>query len=146
MKCIAVTDSAQLAECLRIRTEVFVKEQGVSIDLEVDEYDASPTACRHFLALDEGAPVGASRWRAYKHGVAKLQRIAVLAAYRGRSVGRLLVRAMEADAAAQGYSEAILDAQCSAEAFYVKLGYEKVSDETFYDAGILHVRMRHSLV
>ncbi|MCC3373204.1 GNAT family N-acetyltransferase [Cohnella sp. REN36] len=146
MNCIAVNDSEQLAAGLRIRTEVFVREQGVPMDLEVDEFDASPDACRHFLALDGETPIGAARWRPYKPGAAKLQRIAVLADHRGKSVGRLLVRAMEADAAARGCTEAILDAQCSAEAFYAKLGYEKVSDETFLDAGILHVRMRHALV
>lgn len=145
MECKRVTEQKELEGCLAVRMEVFVKEQGVSPEEEVDEYDASPAACRHFLVTDEDRPVGAARWKTYEPGVAKLQRIAVKLPYRGRAIGRLLVQAMERDASALGYREAILDAQCSAEAFYAKLGYETVSSEPFYDAGILHVRMRKAL-
>ncbi|CAI6081269.1 GNAT family N-acetyltransferase [Cohnella sp. JJ-181] len=145
MNCKWVTERSELESCLAVRMEVFVKEQGVPPEEEVDEYDASPAACRHFLATDEGVAVGAARWKTYEPGVAKLQRIAVKLSYRGRSVGRLLVRTMEQDAAALGYRSVILDAQCSAEAFYAKLGYATISDEPFYDAGILHVRMSKHL-
>lgn len=145
MDCKLVTTPAELEQSLAVRMEVFVKEQGVSSEEEVDRHDASPAASRHFLATDAGAPVGAGRWIIYEPGTAKLQRIAVKRSYRGRSVGRQLVQAMERDAAQLGFGEAILDAQCSAEAFYAKLGYETISQEPFYDAGILHVRMRKPL-
>ncbi|MBB6638328.1 GNAT family N-acetyltransferase [Cohnella thailandensis] len=142
MNCARITTEEQLKQAQYVRNEVFVKEQQVDPELEWDEYDASPAACRHYLATDEdGTPIGASRWKEYEPGIAKLQRIAVLKPYRGRSVGRLLVEAMEEGARREGYSGAVLDAQCSAEAFYHKLGYKTLSPDIFLDAGIPHVRM-----
>ncbi|MFC3801269.1 GNAT family N-acetyltransferase [Cohnella sp. GCM10012308] len=145
MECKLVTEQSELEMGLSVRMEVFVQEQGVSPDEEVDGYDVSPSACRHFLVTDEGRPAAAARWKTFEPGIAKLQRIAVRLPYRGRSIGRLIVSAMEEDAAKLGYESAILDAQCSAEAFYQKLGYATISAEPFYDAGILHVRMSKNL-
>lgn len=145
MECKAITEQSELKQALAVRMEVFVQEQGVSPEEEVDEYDASPSACRHFLVTEGGRAVAAARWKTYEPGVAKLQRIAVRRLYRGRSIGRLIVSAMERDAAACGFARVILDAQCSAEPFYAKLGYATISAEPFYDAGILHVRMSKAL-
>ncbi|THF74604.1 GNAT family N-acetyltransferase [Cohnella fermenti] len=142
MNCKRITTEDQLEQARAVRFEVFVKEQHVSPELEWDEYDVSPSACRHYLATDaDGTPIGAARWKEYEPGIAKLQRIAVLKPHRGRSVGRLLVEAMEKGARQEGFSGAVLDAQCSAEAFYRKLGYETLSPDIFLDAGIPHVRM-----
>ncbi|MNN97524.1 putative N-acetyltransferase YjcF [compost metagenome] len=52
---------------------------------------------------------------------------------------------MEELARELGLEASILDAQCQAENFYKKLGYEVISTEPFYDAGILHVRMQKML-
>ncbi|WP_019006142.1 GNAT family N-acetyltransferase [Cohnella laeviribosi] len=145
MKCVKVTNEAQLNDCLRIRKTVFVEEQGVPEDLELDEYDTVDGSCRHWLVLSEGKAVAAGRWREYEPGTAKFQRIAVLLPFRGLGVGRKLIEAMEEDAKASGYGKAVLDSQCAAERFYRKLGYVTVSAEPFYDANILHVRMEKSL-
>ncbi|RUS45774.1 GNAT family N-acetyltransferase [Cohnella sp. AR92] len=142
MICKRITTEEQLKQAQYVRGEVFVKEQNVSPELEWDEYDVSPEACRHYLAIDDdGTPIGASRWKEYEPGIAKLQRIAVLKPHRGRSIGRLLVETMEEGARQEGFKGAILDAQCSAEAFYHKLGYKTLSPDIFMDAGIPHVRM-----
>lgn len=147
MRGLKVENERELNDCKAIRKAVFVDEQGVPERLEWDEYDENPQACHHWLALDDdGRPAGTARWREYEPGTAKLQRIAVLPAYRGKSVGRLLVSSMEGEARALGCAKAVLDAQCSAEMFYRKLGYATISGEPFYDADILHVRMEKSLV
>lgn len=140
-----VTTQEQLEECFNIRVTVFVKEQNVPREEELDEYDESPKACRHFLVRDGSRPVGTSRWKVYEEGVAKLQRIAVMKDYRSKGIGRLLVIAMEEDAKQQGMHTAILDGQCTAEGFYHRLGYKTESTEPFLDAGILHVRMSKEL-
>lgn len=140
---IAVLADTQerLEQCLAVRSKVFVDEQQVPLDLEIDGYDASPEACRHWLVLDGSEPAAAGRWIPYGDGQAKLQRIAVYKHYRGQGLGMLLVEAMERDAAERGCAESILDAQVQAEPFYKKLGYRTISEETFLDAGIEHVRM-----
>jgi Predicted acyltransferase len=135
----------KLKQAFAIRMEVFVKEQGVPADIELDEYDASPEACRHFVAYSDGKPIAAGRFKDYETGVAKMQRIAVLKDYRGTGVGRRLLIAMEEEAKRAGYRESVLDAQRTAEAFYAKAGYATESTEPFLDAGIWHVRMRKRL-
>jgi predicted GNAT family N-acyltransferase len=145
MKCIPITTDVFLQQAFNIRFKVFVEEQGVPRDLEMDEYDESTEACHHFLVTDDGLPIATGRWKEYEPGTAKMQRIAVLKPKRGLGVGKFLLLGMEADAKRMDYHSSVLDAQCSAETFYQKLGYVTESIEPFLDANILHVRMRKSL-
>ncbi len=142
---MAVHTEEQLRSCFAVRIRVFVEEQGVSPEEEMDDYDASPSAARHFLIMHGNEPAAAARWIMYDGKTAKLQRIAVMKPYRGYGIGRQIIQAMEEDVRAQGVPAIILDAQTHAEAFYEKLGYRTVSEEPFLDAGIRHVRMRKEL-
>jgi predicted GNAT family N-acyltransferase len=141
MKVIPVTNEEELKECFAIRINVFVDEQKVPEDEELDEYDESPEACAHLLLLDEDKPIATGRWKVYEEGTAKLQRIAVLKEHRRGGIGRLLIQALEDHAREAGMKKAVLDGQCQAEGFYHKLGYRTLPGEPFLDAGILHVRM-----
>ncbi len=145
MKVVKIETDEQLKDAFAIRVEVFVNEQGVPRELELDELDVSPEACNHFLLLEEERPVATGRFKNYEPSVAKMQRIAVLQSSRGLGVGKFLLLAMEAEAKSMGYRYSLLDAQCTAEDFYLKLGYVTESEEPFLDAGIRHVRMRKSL-
>ncbi|MDF2652367.1 MAG: yyaT [Paenibacillus sp.] len=146
MKVITVTNEQDLQKCLKIRTEVFVKEQGVAEEQEVDDYDQSPDSCIHFLLLnEEGYPIGASRMKPYETEGVKLQRIAVLQKERGKGLGRLLLNAMEQKAVGEQAKYAVLDAQVQAVPFYSKQGYIVSSKIPFYDAGIEHLQMRKQL-
>ncbi|MEX2461823.1 MAG: GNAT family N-acetyltransferase [Paenibacillaceae bacterium] len=145
MKIIRVRSMEELNQCFIIRKEVFVEEQGVPADIEIDEYDITPDACAHTLVLSEGKPVGTGRWRAYNEDTAKLQRLAVLKSNRGSGLGKSLIQALEKQASDAGYLFCILDGQCQAEAFYHKLGYVTISEQPFEEAGIMHVRMQKTL-
>lgn len=145
MKCIHVHTEEQLQQAFAIRIEVFVNEQGVPRELEMDEYDDSPTACHHYLVVEDEMPVATGRFKEFEPGLAKMQRIAVRKPYRGTGVGKLLLLGMEEEAKRLGFQASILDAQCSAEDFYRKLGYVTLSNEPFLDADIWHVRMRKSI-
>lgn len=145
MQLTHVTNAEELQQCFQIRKEVFVYEQGVAEDLEWDDKDQTPNSCHHMLLIKDNIPIGTARWYGYDSSTAKLQRVAVLKEYRGIGAGKELILGMEEDARQKGYTFSMLDAQCQAEEFYQKLGYEVISDEPFYDAGILHVRMRKSL-
>ena len=142
---VRVTTEEQLQMGLDIRTKVFVEEQNVPAEEEIDEYDVISPNVYHILILDEGVPVATGRLIYYKADTAKMQRIAVLQGYRTKGYGRVLLLAMEELARELGLVASILDAQCQAEDFYKKLGYEVISTEPFYDAGILHVRMQKTL-
>jgi predicted GNAT family N-acyltransferase len=145
MRCIKVVNDEQLKQAFDIRLEVFVKEQGVPDELEMDEFDETPHSCNHFLILQEDKPVATGRWREYEAGIAKVQRIAVLKPYRNLGIGKLLLEGMEKDIKRSGYTTTLLDSQCTAEPFYIKLGYITESVEPFLDADIPHVRMRKLL-
>jgi predicted GNAT family N-acyltransferase len=145
MEIIRVTRYHELEQCFVIRKEVFVDEQKVPQDLELDEKDGSPEACHHLLLLDNGLPVATGRWYTYKPHTAKLQRVAVLQAHRGKGLGKQMILGLEQHARDLGCKASILDGQCHAEAFYLKLGYIITSAEPFYDAGILHHRMEKPL-
>ncbi|OKP80085.1 GCN5 family acetyltransferase [Paenibacillus helianthi] len=142
---VHVTTDEQLQMGLDIRKKVFVEEQKVPVEEELDEYDVVGDNAHHMLLVDEGIPVATGRLIYYKAGAAKMQRIAVHKAYRSKGYGRVLLLALEELAREIGLEASILDAQCHAEEFYKKLGYKVISQEPFYDAGILHVRMEKAL-
>lgn len=143
---IAVQNNEQLEMCLNLRREVFVKEQAVPEELEVDEWDVPEANCRHILILTDGVAVATARLIRYDAETAKMQRVAVRNSVRGQGYGRIVMEALEEQARELGFSYSVLDAQVTARPFYERLGYEAVSEELFYDAGILHVRMKKKLV
>ncbi len=126
--------------CFAIRTSVFVEEQQVPLELEMDEYDAVAT---HFLLRDGETPLGTARLLD-KHGLAKIGRVAVVKEARGRGLGLVLMLAVIDEAKRRGFTESVLDAQTYAVPFYARLGYAAEGEE-FDDAGIPHFLMRRTL-
>ena len=135
-----VESPEEFDQCFRIRTIVFVEEQEVPLELEMDEYDAVAT---HFLLRDGETPLATARL-VDKHGLAKIGRVAVLKEARGRGLGLLLMQAVIDEAKHRGFTESVLDAQAYAVPFYARLGYVAEGEE-FDDAGIPHFLMRRKL-
>lgn len=136
---LADTD-AERAECLAIRMRVFVDEQQVPAELELDEYDGVAT---HLLLTENGVPLATARL-VDKHGVAKIGRVAVVQSARGRGLGLHVMEAVLDEAIRQGFAQAMLDSQSYAIPFYEKLGF-RAEGEEFDDAGIPHRLMRRPL-
>jgi len=131
---------ALMREAYALRREVFVVEQGVPPELEVDADD--PIAI-HLVALHEGRVVGTLRM--VRHGrTAKIGRMAVSASSRSKGIGGALMRFAALTAGRDGVEEIILAAQLPARKFYRRLGYLEEGD-VFYDANLAHVRMRKRL-
>jgi predicted GNAT family N-acyltransferase len=125
-------------EAQRIRELVFVQEQGVPRELEMDEMDAH---CRHALAsAEDGSVVGTGRLLPDGH----VGRMAVLKPWRRKGVGALLLQALVDEARARGDGVARLNAQTSAAGFYRRYGFE-VEGPEFMEAGIPHVPMQRAL-
>lgn len=123
-----------------IRFEVFVDEQQVPAELELDEYDAT---ARHWLAVDDGTPVATAR-AVDKEGRWKIGRVAVRKPWRGRGVGLAMMKAIVEAGREAGVPEAFLESQTHAVPFYERLGFVAEGPE-FMDAGIPHRLMRLSL-
>jgi predicted GNAT family N-acyltransferase len=139
------TEPDQVATAYAIRSEVFVGEQGVPPDLELDDLDATAD---HFVAYDDaGRPVGAGRLVIEPPRfegapdaavpVGHLGRLAVLVAARGNGLGLALVAAIERRAVERGLALVALSAQTQAIGFYERLGYAAHGPE-FDDAGLPH--------
>jgi predicted GNAT family N-acyltransferase len=136
-----VTDTDRMARALAIRVRVFVDEQAVPIDEEVDDHDRTDRDAVHALALDDaGRPIGAGRFYASEPGTAQIGRMAVLAEARGRGIGGAVLTSLVAEARLRGFARAHLHAQVHAREFYVKAGFKDDGDR-MWDAGILHQPM-----
>ncbi|WP_102347290.1 GNAT family N-acetyltransferase [Bacillus sp. Marseille-P3661] len=131
------TNDKEIDDAFSVRHEVFVNEQNVPLEEEMDQYDKEAT---HFVLYDNGQPIGAGRCRQLED-VLKVERICVLSSYRKKGCGILLMQQAEEIATKKGIHKLKLNAQTHAENFYKKLGYETVSEDVFMDAGIPHVTM-----
>ncbi|GJJ25320.1 GNAT family N-acetyltransferase [Bacillus velezensis] len=137
MESIIVKTEKQLNDAFFVRKEVFVKEQHVPEEEEIDQFEDTS---EHIVIYDGGQPVGAGRWR-LKDGHGKLERICVMKSHRSLGVGAIMMQALEKAAAAKGADSFILHAQTQAVPFYEKQGYRVTSGEEFLDAGIPHLEM-----
>lgn len=122
-----------------VRWEVFVQEQGVPLEEELDSYDAEAL---HFIAEYSATKeiVATARLIHKEPGIGKVGRVAVRKAYRGRGVGTKIMQFIENFATERNFRQLMLDAQLQAIPFYEKLGYTAEGD-IFLDAGIEHRRM-----
>lgn len=126
------------AEAARLRTEVFVAEQGVPPELE---WDADDAGSRHVLLVNRaGMTVGCGRLLPDGH----VGRVAVQRGMRGSGAGRRLMQALLDEAARAGHREVLISAQVAVEGFYRGLGFV-AEGEVYEEAGIPHRRMRRAL-
>jgi tRNA(adenine34) deaminase len=120
-----------------IRFEVFVEEQGVPAEEEVDKFD--PISI-HAIAWVDGQAAGCGRLLPDGH----IGRMAVRKAFRGKSVGAQLLLHLMAKARQRGDRESVLSAQTHAMAFYEKFGFVAEGGE-YLDCDIPHRDMRATL-
>ena len=118
------------AQAAPIRFEVFVEEQRVPAEMELDEFDA--LSC-HALALVDGRPVGTGRLLPDGH----IGRMAVVVGWRGRGVGAALLQALIDEAGRRGIAQLALSAQTHALGFYRRFGFMP-EGEVYEEAGLPH--------
>ena len=123
-----------------IRYAVFVKEQSIPVELEIDEYD--PNA-EHALAFVDGQCVATARVYLDQQNPskAKIGRMAVLKEFRGQGIGTALLGEVIRAGMMQGASVFELNAQKSAAPFYAKLQF-KPDGAIFDEVDIPHQCMR----
>jgi predicted GNAT family N-acyltransferase len=128
----------QLAYALR--REVFVDEQNVPPELEIDEHDEIAT---HLVASSDGNVVGTLRI-VREGSVATIGRMAVSQTMRNTGLGTRLMMCAARIASGWGADVLVLNAQLTARGFYKRLGYVEEGD-VFQDANIPHIQMRKRL-
>lgn len=125
------------ALALPLRLEVFVREQGVPEALEHDEDDFEAL---HAVIVEDGKAKATGRLLFLDQAVCKIGRLAVKKSCRGLGLGRQVLMTLYEIAEARGARRVHLHAQCDAERFYERAGFQ-VSGEPFMEAGIKHVLM-----
>ena len=127
--------SEELKQILDIRKIVFIEEQKVPKEVEIDEYEKEAT---YFIAYLKSEPVGCARIR-YKD-FAKLERIAVVKKYRKQGIGTKITNYLIDYCHKKNIYDIHINSQLYVVDFYEKIGFKKVG-EIFYEAGIKHVEM-----
>ena len=133
-------DADEVRAALALRLEVFVVEQNVPVDEEVDEHDETAL---HLVAVEDGRVIATARV-VMEGDTAKLGRVAVARHARRRGIAGRLIAASEAHARAHGAARVALAAQTGALPLYEKAGYIAYG-ERFMDADLEHLMMEKRL-
>ena len=145
-----VETEAELAGAINVRMRVFVSEQSIPAEVELDEADADAT---HAVALHQGEVVGTGRLVVDAGGVAagevgagspapagRIGRMAVDQPWRRQGVGGQILRFLEGEARRQGLPQCVLHAQEYVKDFYAGEGYQE-RGEVFLEVDIPHIEM-----
>lgn len=136
-----VKTKQDFAKSIQIRTVVFVSEQNVPLEREVDKYE---NVTENFLAFVNGVALATIRYREIKNATVKVERLAVLKQARKLGLGFKLMNFVIKEAKKQKYEKIKLSAQDYTVGFYEKLGFKIVGD-SYLDANIKHYDMYLSL-
>jgi predicted GNAT family N-acyltransferase len=137
----ATRDATEIEAAMDLRVRVFVDEQGVDPEEEVDDLDRESV---QIVGVDDTGVIATCRVRDLGGGEWKLERMAVDRRVRRNGVGGRLLAGAEREARERGATEMVLHAQRRAEPFYASHAYVPEGD-TFLEAEIEHVRMRKAL-
>jgi len=138
---IAIESPADMERALAIRRRVFIEEQNVPEEIEMDTDDSHAF---HALAILDGVAIGCGRMLEHGASEVKIGRMAVLREFRKTGVGAQILRFLTDRARERGCRKAILHAQIAAEGFYLKEGFTPAGG-VFDEAGIAHRLMERDL-
>ena len=128
---------SEFIDAIRLRVDVFIKEQGFQPGWEPDEDDK---VSRHFIAIKDNKIVGEARVREVEKGEFKIERMVTAKDYRGKGIGRGLVEHVISEILKIKPKKIWLRSQVQAQEFYEKCGFKSVS-EPFDMWGIPHIDM-----
>ena len=135
LKIKEVETKQEYEQILNIRKKVFIEEQKVPKDIEIDEYETKST---QFVVYLNKEPIGCARIRF--NNFAKLERIAIIKQYRGKGFGTKLTQYLIDYCHKKNIFHIRLNSQLYVAEFYKKIGFKRFG-EVFFEAGIKHVEM-----
>ena len=125
-----------LKQVFDIRKKVFIEEQKVPAEIEMDEFDET---AEHFIAYLDKEPIGCGRIR-YNNDFAKLERIAIIKNHRKKGYGTQLTNYLIQYCKEKKIRKIVIHSQRYVLDFYRRFGFKTVG-EPFDEAGIKHVKM-----
>jgi predicted GNAT family N-acyltransferase len=136
-----VENEDELAGAVSVRMRVFVVEQQIPAEEELDGADATAT---HAIALHQGQVVGTGRLIYREDSTAQIGRMAVDQPFRRQGTGGRILDFLEEEARSQGIRRCILHAQEYVKNFYAAHGYQEHGD-VFLEVDIPHIEMHKDL-
>ena len=136
-----VTSGRELREAFEVRKNVFVDEQGILEELELDGRDSQAL---HMVVKDGEKIIGTARVLFLPEGQAKIERMAILKPFRCKGIGRGIISFLNEELRNKRIEQVVLHAQCPVAAFYRLCGFVE-SGPPFWEAGIIHVKMQKQL-
>ena len=136
-----VETKAEFLLALAVRHRVFVTEQQIPAEEELDEADNTAV---HAIALHRGRIVGTGRLVLQDDKSARIGRMAVEKEFRHQGAGGRILKLLEEEARVRGFRWSIIHAQEYVKNFYARREYRE-HGETFLEVDIPHVEMRKRL-
>ena len=133
IKIFETTWNQSSKEISEVRYNVFVIEQSVPSEIEMDGKDSD---CIHFLALEKSKPIGAARLQKY----GKIERVSVLREYRSKGTGTAIMKRVIETAKNLNVEKIYLHSQMDSKIFYQRLGFIELG-QIFFEANIPHIEM-----
>ena len=136
--CKLVANDRELKEAFEVRKKVFVEEQGISEEIELDSYDSQAL---HMVVKEGESVIGTARVMFLANRQAKIERMAVLKPYRRRGIGKNIISFLNAELKERRVEQVVLHAQYTVIDFYKSCGFEETGSP-FWEAGIKHINMQ----
>ena len=118
---IRATEVWQQAGAYYVRIQGMARQHGITLRREFDEHDGPDT--KYIVLTDGDFPVATCRFYPLGDGAAMIGRVVVLPEYRGKGLGRRVMREAEDWLAELGFTRAVVESRDVAVAFYERLGY-----------------------
>jgi predicted GNAT family N-acyltransferase len=135
VKCKPVKTINEFIDAIRLRVDVFIKEQGFQPGWEPDEDDKT---AKHFIAMVNGKIVATARYRKVAKEEIKIERMVTHKDYRGKEVGTKLLHFMLDEIKKSKPKKIWVRSQVKSQLFYEKCGFVQVS-EPFDMWGVQHI-------
>ena len=136
-----VASDKELKDAFEVRRQVFVEEQGISEDIELDDYDREAL---HMVVKNGEKVIGTARVLFLAANQAKLERMAILKPFRRKGIGSRIIAFLNEELRNRQINQVFLHAQYPVVAFYKSCGF-KESGSPFWEAGIKHIKMQRQL-
>lgn len=140
---IRATEIWQQAGAYYVRIQGMAKQHGITLRREFDEHDTSDT--KYIVLTDDDFPVATCRFYRIDDSSAMIGRVVVLPEYRGKGLGKQVVKETENWLVDLGYVKAIIESRDIMVDFYRKLGYTVTDDNIIHGDTFDCIRMEKTL-
>ena len=130
----------EFIDAIRLRVDVFIKEQGFQLGWEPDEDDK---VSKHFIAVADKIIVSTARFREVAKGEFKIERMVTKKEYRGKGITKGFVTFMIKQILKLKPKKIWLRSQVQSQQFYEKCGFRAVS-KPFDMWGVPHIDMAYN--